>query len=211
VNRGQISAAVDGLGWRFVEGALHTAVDVATLADAVRVAGVAAGVAAADDPLRIDLRADRVVLQLAPVTERALRLAGELTAALQAAGHPPVPATVQVLTIAIDALDVGRVREFWRAVTGYVDESGPSDMDRALVDPLGLGPAIWFQQMDEPRRERNNIHLDISVPPDLAPARLAAALAAGGTLVSDARAPAFWVLADAEGNEACVCTWQGRD
>jgi len=21
----------------------------------------------------------------------------------------------------------------------------------------------------------------------------------------------FWVLADAEGNEACVCTWTGRD
>jgi len=37
------------------------------------------------------------------------------------------------------------------------------------------------------------------------------ALAAGGRLVSDAAAPAFWVLADAEGNEACICTWQGRD
>ena len=24
-------------------------------------------------------------------------------------------------------------------------------------------------------------------------------------------APAFWVLADPEGNEACICTWQGRD
>ena len=21
----------------------------------------------------------------------------------------------------------------------------------------------------------------------------------------------FWILADAEGNEACVCTWQDRD
>ena len=38
-----------------------------------------------------------------------------------------------------------------------------------------------------------------------------AAIAAGGTLLSDARAPAFWVLADPEGNEACVCTWQARD
>jgi 4a-hydroxytetrahydrobiopterin dehydratase len=27
----------------------------------------------------------------------------------------------------------------------------------------------------------------------------------------DAEAPAFWVLADAEGNEACITTWQGRD
>ena len=40
---------------------------------------------------------------------------------------------------------------------------------------------------------------------------MTAAIAAGGHLVSDSRAPAFWVLADVEGNEACVCTWQARD
>ncbi|MEO5651542.1 MAG: hypothetical protein ABIN79_00985 [Marmoricola sp.] len=34
---------------------------------------------------------------------------------------------------------------------------------------------------------------------------------AGGTLVSDDEAPAFWVLADSDGNQACVCTWQARD
>jgi 4a-hydroxytetrahydrobiopterin dehydratase len=49
------------------------------------------------------------------------------------------------------------------------------------------------------------------VPHDEARRRIDAALAAGGTLVSDAEAPAFWVLADAEGNEACITTWEGRD
>ena len=38
-----------------------------------------------------------------------------------------------------------------------------------------------------------------------------AALDAGGTLVSDERAPTVWVLADAHGNKACVTTWLGRD
>ena len=42
------------------------------------------------------------------------------------------------------------------------------------------------------------------MPPEVAEARIQAALAAGGTLVSDERAPAFWVLADAQGNKACV-------
>jgi 4a-hydroxytetrahydrobiopterin dehydratase len=70
---------------------------------------------------------------------------------------------------------------------------------------------IWFQQMDEPRQQRNRIHFDVSVPHDQAQERIAAALAAGGTLVSDEQAPAFWILADAEGNEACITTWQGRD
>ena len=51
----------------------------------------------------------------------------------------------------------------------------------------------------------------VSVPHDEAEPRIRAVLAAGGTLVYDAQAPAFWVLADAEGNEACVTTWQGRD
>ena len=29
--------------------------------------------------------------------------------------------------------------------------------------------------------------------------------------VSDAMAPSWWVLADVEGNEACVATWIGTD
>ena len=69
---------------------------------------------------------------------------------------------------------------------------------------------MWFQQMDAPRPQRNRIHLDVTVPHDAAQQRVAAALAAGGRLVRDTAAPAFWVLADAEGNEVCVCTWQGR-
>jgi 4a-hydroxytetrahydrobiopterin dehydratase len=46
---------------------------------------------------------------------------------------------------------------------------------------------------------------------DQAQPRISAALAAGGTLVSDDRAPAFTVLADPEGNKVCVCTSLGRD
>jgi 4a-hydroxytetrahydrobiopterin dehydratase len=65
--------------------------------------------------------------------------------------------------------------------------------------------------MDAPRPQRNRIHLDVDVPHDAAAERIAAALAAGGTLLSDSAAPAFYVLADAEGNEVCICTWQGRD
>ena len=116
--------------------------------------------------------------------------------------------SVQALEIGIDALDAAAIRPFWRAVLGYADEAGAGG---GLVDPLGQGPAVWFQQMDAPRPQRNRIHLDVSVPHDEAPDRIAATLAAGGTVTYDAEAPAFWVLADAEGNEACITTWQGRD
>ena len=53
-------------------------------------------------------------------------------------------------------------------------------------------------------------HLDLRLPPEDADRRIKAALDAGGTLVSDAVAPRFTVLADAQGNKACVTTWLGR-
>src|SRR6202012_4996283 len=79
------------------------------------------------------------------------------------------------------------------------------------ANPGAQGPTIWFQQMDEPRRQRNRIHFDVVVPHDETERRIQATLDAGGRLINDSEAPAFWVLADPEGNEACVCTWLGRD
>jgi 4a-hydroxytetrahydrobiopterin dehydratase len=104
------------------------------------------------------------------------------------------------------------VLPFWRAVLDYADAPpGRDGRVIALVDRARIGPAFWFQQMDEPRPQRNRIHVDVTVPHDVAEGRVAAALAAGGTLVSDRWARSFWVLADPEGNEACVCTWQDRE
>ena len=65
--------------------------------------------------------------------------------------------------------------------------------------------------MDSERSERNRIHLDLWIPHDEVEARMRAALDAGGTLVTDEFAPSWWVLADAEGNEVCLCTWQDQN
>lgn len=226
--RQQISDAVGGSGWRLVLGAVYTEVLTPSMADAVTAASHAVDAAGSDAPnhLTVDVRADRAVLRLQStdthrVTERDIQLAAEVSQALAARGFEMTTGgAVQAFEIAIDALDIAAVRPFWKAVTGYQDEPGPSDLNPGLVDPFGRGPAIWFQQMDTVpdlsssragRPQRNRIHLDIDVPHDVARARIDAALAAGGTLISDHAAPAFWVLADAEGNEACICTWQGRD
>lgn len=185
--------------------------------EATEAASLAVSAAGADGQghLTVDIRGDRAVLQLQSaevgwVTGRDIRLAHRVSRALAARGLQPTPGTAQALEIAIDALDIGLVRPFWKAITGYADEPG-SESQAALIDPSGRGPAIWFQQMDAPRPQRNRIHLDIDVPHEAARARIDAAIAAGGTLLSDRAAPAFWVLADPEGNEACICTWQGRD
>jgi 4a-hydroxytetrahydrobiopterin dehydratase len=142
------------------------------------------------------------------LTEADLDLARTISGMAAEAGMTAEPLVSQTVEIAIDAMDIEAVRPFWREVLGYVEVPGyPHD----LVDPRRLGPAIWFQQMDEPRSQRKRIHLDICVPHDLADQRVAAAVDAGGTLVSDDEARAFWVLADAEGNEVCITTWQDRD
>ena len=143
--------------------------------------------------MTVDIRADRAVLRLQSadvggVTGRDIRLAHEVSGALAARGLQPTPGAVQALEIAIDALDIPLVRPFWKAITGYADEPG-SELQAALVDPSGRGPAIWFQQMDAPRPQRNRIHIDVDVPHEAASARIDAAIAAGGRLLSDARRP----------------------
>ena len=215
--RRQISDAVDPAGWRLILGAIYAEVPAPTLAEAAEAASLAVLAAGPDGQghLTVDIRADRAVLRLhsagvGAVTGRDIRLARDVSRALAAQGLRLAPGAVQALEIAIDALDLGLVRPFWKAVTGYADEPG-SELQAALVDPSGRGPAIWFQQMDAPRPQRNRIHIDVDVPHEAARARIDAAIAAGGRLLSDAAAPAFWVLADPEGNEACICTWQGRD
>jgi 4a-hydroxytetrahydrobiopterin dehydratase len=220
-SRRETSDAVSDIGWRFVLGTLRAQVPVASLTQATEVASHLTGTAGVepDDGLRLDLRPDRVLLTI--YSPRAVRVAGRdielarrVSTALTGLGlraEPGSAPTVQAIEIAIDALDIPAVRPFWKAVMAYVGEAGKDGPEDALVDPLGQAPAIWFQQMDAPRPQRNRIHFDVSVPHDEAPGRIAAALAAGGTLVSDTDAPRFWVLADAEGNEACVTTWQGRD
>jgi len=142
------------------------------------------------------------------LSARDLKLARQISAAARALGAPADPSAVQTVQVTIDALVGPEVLPFWRAVLGYRDR-GDSPAD--LIDPHGRGPLLWFQQLDARRPQRNRIHLDVWVPHDQAEARVAAAIAAGGHLVTDAHAPAWWVLADAEGNEACVATPMGRD
>jgi 4a-hydroxytetrahydrobiopterin dehydratase len=223
LSRREASGAVEDLGWRYVLAALRAQIRVPTLARAAEVAAhLAANVGGdADERLRMDVREDRLLLAIqtlraARVTTRDVELAREISTAVTGLGLDTEPVTgtgrsVQAIEIAIDALDIAAVRPFWKAVLAYTDEPGKNGPEDALVDPHGQAPAVWFQQMDAPRPQRNRIHLDISVPHDEARNRIAAALAAGGALVSDAHAPAFWVLSDPEGNEACVTTWEGRD
>jgi 4a-hydroxytetrahydrobiopterin dehydratase len=162
----------------------------------------------------VDVRYAGVTVRLITVgggyyglTERDVDLARRISATARDLGFAADPSVLQNVEISIDAMVGADVLPFWRAVLGYAYR-GDNPVD--LIDPRARGPLVYLQLMDAPRPQRNRIHFDIWVAHDQAEARVEAALAAGGHLVTDKYAPSWWVLADAEGNEACVCTWQGH-
>jgi 4a-hydroxytetrahydrobiopterin dehydratase len=164
----------------------------------------------------VDLRRHGVTVRLITstgdyygISERDVRLARQISAAAQGLGLSADPSAIQSLLVIPGAPVTAEVMPFWRAVLGSEPRRDTPDED--LVDPHGRGPAFWFERMAEPRQGGGAIHVAVWVPPEQAEARVAAALAAGGHLVRDAFAPAWWTLADAAGNEADIATTRTRD
>lgn len=209
---GQVSESTGMHDWRVLLRTLQASFSTRSMAKGIEFAsriGAAADAANHHPDLTITYPRVHVLLTTHDangLTTRDVDLARTISAIAAELGITARPTAITQLEIAIDALDIPAVKPFWEAVLGYKPNS-----DDDSVDPFGRGPSFWFQQMDAPRPQRNRIHVDVTVAHDVAAERITAALAAGGTLVSDAAAPAFWVLADPEGNEACICTWQGRD
>ena len=176
----------------------------------VRAAELAAAVASlADDAglqMLVDLRGGGVTVDTGKDQwehDRFADLARRIQAAARGMGLTADATPLRFVQAGIDAVDIPPVRQFWRAVLGYEYDPRPQVTD--IYDPRRLNPPIFFQRMPESeqarRRQRNRIHLDLFVPRDQARARIDAGLAAGGRLVSDGHAPAWWTLADPEGNE----------
>jgi len=167
LSRTAASEAVQDIGWRYLLGTLSASVPVRSLkhASEVAAAALAASGQDADDHLRIDLRPDRVELSvqtrvLSAVTGRDTQLARRITDAVGELGLCPEGATsgesprpVQMLEMAIDALDIAAIRPFWKAVMAYADEPGRNGPQDAIVDPAGQLPAIWFSKW-APRAHR---------------------------------------------------------
>ena len=201
-----------GFDWRVVRDVAATHFRTGSFAAGVALVDAIGRLAdAADHHPDVDLRYHGVTVRLkthseGKLTERDVALARQISEAARDLGVPVDLTGLQMVQVAIDALVIPDVLPFWRAVLGYREE-GEED----FFDPRFQGPPFWFQQMDAPRPQRNRIHIDVYVPHDQAEARVAAALAAGGHVVSDEHAPGWWTLADAEGNEVDVAPWPDRD
>jgi 4a-hydroxytetrahydrobiopterin dehydratase len=210
--------AADGVeDWRVIGDGACTFFSTGSFAATASLVQAIAGVPGIDDHTPdVDIRRDGVTVRLITIEDgyygmsrRDVDLARQISAVAREQGVPADPSGVQSILVVPGAPNTGEVMPFWRAVLGYEPRGDSPEED--LVDPHERGPAFWFERMDEPRQGGGAIHVAVWVPYEQAEARVAAALAAGGRLVRDDSAPAWWTLADAAGNEADVATVKSRD
>ncbi len=141
------------------------------------------------------------------VTERDVELARRISEIAQEQGLAAEPGAVTQLELALDTADEDAVGPFWSALlTG----NAGNRVHDSVFDPTGRVPSLWFQGTEPHPTPRQRWHYDLWLAVEEADARILAAVAAGGTVLYDAQAPTFTVLADPEGNRVCVCTAAGR-
>jgi 4a-hydroxytetrahydrobiopterin dehydratase len=153
----------------------------------------------------VDLRL--VSHDVSRVTQRDLDLARTISDIARQQGIEARPSAVAEIELALDTANLAAVGPFWAALLTGSTDSLDGDY---VVDRGGRVPLLWFQHTDAHETPRQRFHLDLWVPHDLAEARIAAAVEAGGQVVDGEQAPSFVVLADPEGNRVCVCTFLDR-
>lgn len=204
--------------WRVLSDGACAFYPTATFADSSEfVTAIAAAMDDTGHMPEVDIRAGGVTVRLISVgdghyglTRRDLDLARKISAVARERGLTADPSALQSLLVIPAAPNIAEIMPFWRAVLGY--EPRPDSPDEDIVDPHDRGPAFWLEQMQEPRPDSGGaIHIAVWVPYEQAEARVAAAIAAGGRLVRDNFAPAWWTLADPAGNEADIATTMHRD
>jgi len=200
--------AADGVDdWVLLHGGATAVFRVASMGEAARLAAAIAVVPGVDGSGAVltvcrDCLTVRLTRDLWMLEGRHVGLARAVSAVARQHGAVADRAAVQEVQLAISAKSDAIGFDFWRAVLGY-----EAVADDNAVDPLGHGSAVWMQELDDAKSLRHAMHIDVSVAREQVEARLAAALAAGGRIVDDTKAPSHWTLADSAGNRVDITAW----
>ena len=117
------------------------------------------------------------------------------------------PASVSDIELGLDTAQSATIAPVWAALlTGSAEAQGRGTPSDEIRDATGRVPNLWFGDADERAVSGQRFHLEIYVAPEVAEQRIAAAVAAGGTVVDDSDAPSLTVIADQDGNKGVVCT-----
>ncbi len=141
------------------------------------------------------------------VTQQDIDLARRITDIAAEHAVEADPAGITAIELALDTAHASAIAPVWAALlTGGVDAKGRGSIGDDVRDATARVPILWFQETDEHETPRQRFHIDVWVPGEVAEQRVAAAVAAGGIVVDDSQAPSYTVIADQDGNKACVCT-----
>ncbi len=108
--------------------------------------------------------------------------------------------------LVLDCADPARLAEFWAAALDYVNV-GSAGAYVALYPRDGNGPKLLLQQVDEAKKVKNRMHLDIDAADVEAEADRLTGLGARRTTADICRehGSTWIVMSDPEGNEFCIC------
>ncbi len=147
---------------------------------------------------------DGVEHQVEWVTQRDIELARRISDVARRDAIRADPSSITTIELALDTAHAGAVARVWSALlTGGAEAQGQGAISEDVRDATWRVPILWFQETEEHETPRQRFHVDVQVPYDVADQRIAAALAAGGVLVQDSD-PSYVVIADPDGNRACV-------
>ena len=109
--------------------------------------------------------------------------------------------------LVIDCADPDKLAAFWAEALG-IQKLGGAGQYVMLASPTGALPKLLLQKVDEPKAGKNRMHLDIETPDVEGEVARLEALGARRLEDSDRRefGERWWVMADPEGNEFCVCS-----
>jgi 4a-hydroxytetrahydrobiopterin dehydratase len=157
-----------------------------------------------DDAIYRDAEGSEHVVQW--VTQQDVDLARRITELAAEHEVDADPASVSEIELGLDTTRSATIAPVWAALlTGSAEAQGRGSPSDEIRDATGRVPNLWFGDADEHETPRQRFHLEVYVALEVAEQRIAAALAAGGTIVDDSNAPSLTVIADQDGNKGVVC------
>ncbi|MFC0674766.1 VOC family protein [Brachybacterium hainanense] len=140
------------------------------------------------------------------VTQKDIDLARRITEIAAEHGLRADPAAVAMLELGLDAADPAMIAPVWAALlTGDPDSQGRGTPGDEIRDAGSRVPHLWFGDPPRDGSSEQRFHLEVYVAPEAAESRIAAAVAAGGTVLDASGAPSLTVIADQEGNQGVLC------
>ncbi|TWD82033.1 4a-hydroxytetrahydrobiopterin dehydratase [Kribbella amoyensis] len=143
------------------------------------------------------------------VTQQDVALARRISEIAAEQGVTADPQAIVAIELALDTANSAQLAPVWSALlTGGAEAQGRGTLGDDVRDATNRVPILWFQETEPHETPRQRFHVDIQVPYDVAEERIAAAVAAGAVIVDAGRAPWTTIIADPDGNKACVGTFQ---